>query len=179
MRNLTIVPRSKAEKNYRYKQLVNYILIKAGHSYLTYRRTEKSEEEKLRYRYSLGIGGHVNIADRNQHELHVRVQGENSKGSMSFIIRGVWREIKEEIVVASRKLREPELLHFINDDTNVVGMRHFGLVWLLEIEEPKVLRKGKGIGKIEFRDLNYLKRKRSNFESWSQLLINYLHAQGR
>lgn len=178
LRNLKILPRSKAEENYRCKQLVAYVLVKAGDSYLTYKRTRKSEEEKLRYKYSLGIGGHINVADRNQHELHVRIERDNHEGSMNFLTRGVWREIKEEVSIESQKLKEPELFCFINDDSNAVGLKHFGVVWLLEIEEPRVLRKGKGIGKIEFRDLSYLKRHRSNFESWSQLMIDYLRSQG-
>lgn len=164
------LPRSTSEMNYEYKQLVAYILIKAGKSYLTYRRTMGSEEEQLRRKHSLGIGGHINLDDRNQSALH----SFNHKKSTGFMLRGVWREIKEEVDIKSSRLREPTILCFINDDSDAVGWKHFGVVWLVEIEKPNVLRKGKGIGKIEFRDIDYLKKNRSYFEKWSQLLIDYL-----
>jgi predicted NUDIX family phosphoesterase len=169
--NLQYPRRSEAEKDNFCKQLVAYVVIKAGELYLTYKRTKKSEEERLRNKYSLGIGGHINLADLNQLGLH---RG-NKEPSVEFIIRGVWREIKEEIDIRSRILGDPKLICFINDESNQVGWRHFGLVWLLEIGNPKVLRKGKGIGKIDFRDLSYLKKNSSKFETWSQLLIDYFN----
>lgn len=172
--NLRILPRSEAEKEYRYKQLVVYALVKAGDTYVMYRRTKRSAEEKLRHKFSLGIGGHVNVADRNQHELLAHLKSHNHESSMDFIIRGVWREINEEVDIQSTKVKNPDLICFINDDSNAVGLLHFGLVWLLEIEKPRAIRKGKGIGKIEFRDLRFLKRNQSGFESWSRLLIDFL-----
>ncbi len=176
--NLELLSRSKAEKNYDYKQLVVYILIKAEQLYLIYKRTEKSREERLHNKYSLGVGGHVNVGDKNQRQLHTHSQYNKSRG-LDFIIRGVWREIKEEVNIQSKIVRGPELLCFVNDDSNVVGLVHFGLVWMLEVEEPKVFRKGKGLSKMEFMDLEHLKRKRSSFEAWSQLLIDFLHKRTR
>lgn len=174
--NFELLSRSKAEKNYDYKQLVTYVLIKAGKLYLTYKRTEKGGEERLHSKYSMGVGGHVNIGDRNQRQLGTCPLHNRSR-SLDFVIRGVWREIKEEVNVQSRIVRAPKLLCFVNDDSNVVGLVHFGLVWMMEIEKPKVARsrKGNGLGKIQFMDLEDLKRKQSHFEAWSQLLIDFLH----
>ena len=169
LKNLKFLPRSKAENNYKCKQLVAYIVIKSGKSYLSYRRTEKCEEEELINKLSVGIGGHINISDRRQSMLD---SGSNRK-KMDFVLRAVRREIKEEIDIRSRILGKPELVCFINDDSNMVGLKHFGVVWLLEIEKPQVLRRGKGIGKIEFRDIDYLKAHELNFERWSQILIDF------
>lgn len=173
--NQQFILRPIVEQNYEYKQLVVYVLIKAGELYLTYKRTRKSEEERLREKYSLGIGGHVNLIDRSQIELF-RI---NHEKSMSFLLQGVWREIREEIDISSRILNEPQLIYFINDDFDSIGWQHFGVVWLLKIEEPGVSRKGKGIGELKFRDLHYLSANKWNFERWSQLLIDhFLRGEG-
>jgi predicted NUDIX family phosphoesterase len=173
--NLESVPRSIAEESNNYKQLVVYILIKSGEFYLTYRRTEKSEEKKLRKKYSIGIGGHVNVADRGQLSLFK----SNYKKSIDFILQAVWREINEEINIEAGRVKDPYIVCFINDDSDVVGWRHFGITWLLEIREPFVKsRKGKGIGKLEFRNLKQIRENESEFERWSQLLIEFLWRGG-
>jgi len=45
--NLFRRPRSLAERDTMYKQLVAYVVIKLGNKYLTYKRTEKGAEERL------------------------------------------------------------------------------------------------------------------------------------
>jgi predicted NUDIX family phosphoesterase len=166
---LQSVNRSTAEKNYNFKQVVVYVVIRARDLYLTYRRTPRTQEERLRYKYSIGIGGHVNIIDSSQLTLF---DYEHKKSSL---LQAVWREIKEEINIKSKILNEPQLICFINDDSTDVGKVHFGTVWLLEIKEPKVSMKGeRGIGKIIFADIAHLRAQKSCFEKWSQLLIDYL-----
>lgn len=146
-----------------------YALIRSRDLYLTYRRTEKTREERLRQEYSIGIGGHVNIVDSSQLTLFDYDCREG------FLLQAVWREINEEIKIKSAVLSEPQLICFINDDSNDVGKVHFGTVWLLEISEPKVSVKGeRGIGKIRFDDISHLQARKSHFETWSQLLIDFL-----
>lgn len=169
LENLIILPRSEAEENFLFKQLIVYIIIKHPDSgmYLTYKRTPGIGEKKLRGKYSIGIGGHVNVSDEEQCSLSSREDG------LDLLLRAVWREINEEIDIKSSAFGEPKLLCFINDDFNIVGMHHFGSVWLLEIGELRVSPK-KGVSKIEFVGLSDLKSKKRNFERWSQLLIDFL-----
>lgn len=167
LENLEVLLRFDAESDFRFKQLIVYTLIKSGDLYLTYKRTPKTGEKRLSEKYSLGIGGHVNIVDRSQLTYDKR----------GFILQALWREIKEEINIHSKALKEPEIICFINDDSDDVGKVHFGVTWLLEIKEPNVSGKGSrgiGIGKLEFRDIFYLRAKKDYFERWSQLLIDYL-----
>ena len=166
--DLQNIPRSAAEDDYNFKQLVVYAVIKSGKLFLTYRRTSKTNEERLRDRYSLGIGGHVNTGDSSQLSLF------NSHDSESFVLDALWREIREEINIKSKIAGEPQLLCFINDDSNDVGKVHFGTVWLVEIENPEVsLTMEKGIGKLEFCSLSQLRVRKQQFERWSELLIDY------
>ena len=166
--NLKSIPRSAGEKNYDFKQLVVYAVIKSGRLFLTYRRTPKTNEERLRDRYSLGIGGHVNTGDNSRLSL------SGSHSSESFVLDALRREIREEINIKSKIAGDPQPLCFINDDSNDVGKVHFGTVWLVEIEKPEVsLRRERGIGKLEFYNLEQLQTKKQQFEKWSELLIDY------
>lgn len=170
LNNLEILPRPKAETNYDYKQLVVYILIKADDLYLTYKRTKQTKEKRLSHKYSIGIGGHINVDDISR----LSSLGSTRK-SKNFILQAVWREVEEEINVNSKITNEPELICFINDDSNDVGKVHFGVVWLLGIKEPNVTKGDElDLGELKFQGLSYLKEKINDFEKWSQLLINYL-----
>lgn len=169
LNNFQSIPRSAAEKDYNFKQLIVYVLIRSGDLYLTYKRTPRAHEERLRQKYSIGIGGHVNTIDRNQLPLF------NDDHKEGLLVQAVWREIREEINIKCKILAEPQLICFINDDSNNVGKVHFGTVWLLEISKPTVSTKGeRGIGKIKFDDIPHLQAKKGYFEKWSRLLIAYL-----
>jgi predicted NUDIX family phosphoesterase len=167
--NLRYPTRSEAERDNTCKQLVAYVVIKAGKSYLVYKRTKRSFEKRLRNKYSLGVGGHINQEDKNP---KIDDYHENNNSELEFVLHGVEREVNEEIEIKSRILAKPKLIGFINDESNQVGFHHFGVVYLLEIEQPIVNKKGKGIERIDFRDVAYLKENRSKFESWSQILID-------
>ena len=169
LNNIQTVPRPDAEKNYNFKQLVVYAVIKSGGMFLTYRRTPKTGEERLRRKYSIGIGGHVNIGDTSQLTLFNSAIGEG------FLLEALWREIREEINIESEISKKPKLLCFIDDNSNEVGKVHFGTVWMIEIEKPEVsLRKERGIGKLQFLSIQDLEDRKQEFENWSRLLIDYL-----
>lgn len=169
MNNLVFMSRSQAEQDYQYKQLVAYTLIKSGELYLTYKRTQKGGENRLWNKYSIGIGGHINIDDKVQSTLSMF----RKEKDMTFFTQTVWRELNEEIVINSHA-HEPRLKCFINDDSDDVGKMHFGMVWLLKVDEPKIQRGEKGLAKLEFCNLQALKENRTGFENWSQLMIDYL-----
>lgn len=175
LKNLVPLPRKTVEQNKDYKQLVVYSVIKSNDSYLTYKRTEKSGEDRLWKKYSLGVGGHVNSGDGAQKTLF----------NSSFFTQAARREIDEEIIVdppyVLSKPSHPKA--FINDDSDDVGKVHFGLVFLLEIKHPKqvepagrvksrkVVRGKKGLSELEFCDIETLKSNKPYFEKWSQLII--------
>ncbi len=157
---------------FRYKQLVAYTLVKSGDSYLTYERTKKGGESRLWNKYSLGIGGHINIDDKAQSTLSTFVKHEG----MTFFTQAVWRELREEIVIKSS--HNPKLICFINDDSDDVGKTHFGMVWLLEIGNLRPIKGQKGLGNLSFCNINGLNENKLQFEHWSQLIIDYLSSGG-
>ena len=164
-------PRSVAEHDYHYKQLVVYVLINHDQTFLSYQRTPKTEEARLKAKYSIGIGGHVNVQDASQPSLF----GAAGERWNDFLLEAVRREVNEEVQIQGTILQDPKLICFINDDSNDVGQVHFGVVWLVRIADPNVTTRGeRGIGKLSFRNLAELSFMSEGLESWSQLLVEHL-----
>jgi predicted NUDIX family phosphoesterase len=167
-RRLVALPRSAAEKDYRFKQLVVYVVIRSENLYLTYKRTRDTYKGILREHYSIGIGGHVNPIDYGGMDAPEQY-------AIRMLRRAVAREIEEEVHIGATVLAGPRMVCLINDDSHDVGRVHFGTVWLAEISAPEACVTGEpGIGEIEFCTLAELRDRRTAFEPWSRLLIDYL-----
>jgi predicted NUDIX family phosphoesterase len=163
--------RSAAEHDYDTKQLVVYVLINHGETFLSYQRTPKTTETRLKALYSIGIGGHVNVDDRIQPTLF----GANEAAWKDVVLKAVRREVSEEVQVEWANAREPRLICFVNDDSNDVGKVHFGVVFAMKVAKPTVAIRGeRGIGKLGFRSLPELISMRDTLETWSQLLVDFL-----
>src|SRR5438045_9654437 len=61
--NLEYLPRSAAEQDRRYKQLIPYVLIICNDKILRYRRGKGGGEKRLHGLFSVGIGGHIADVD--------------------------------------------------------------------------------------------------------------------
>jgi predicted NUDIX family phosphoesterase len=155
------VPRSEAEECPALKQPIAYCVIvnRSLGKIFAYRRAEAEGdygEARLRGKWSLGIGGHIDRSD---------LAAENP------IRASMLRELGEEIEIAGR-LR-PKILGYINDDTDMVGRVHFGLLYLLdtgaeeiaprarEIAEARMLTEGEWQGMLRRDDIV--------IEEWSRI----------
>ena len=163
--------RSAAEHDYDTKQLVVYVLINHGETFLSYQRTPKTTETRLKALYSIGIGGHVNVDD----QIQLTLFGANEAVWKDFVLNAVRREVSEEVQIEWANAQEPRLICFVNDDSNDVGKVHFGVVFVMKVAKPTVAIRGeRGIGKLSFRSLPELVAMRDTMETWSQLLIDFL-----
>ncbi len=169
--NLEPRARSVAENDYDTKQLVVYVLINHEQTFLSYQRTPKTTETRLKALYSIGIGGHVNVDDQIQPTLF----GANEAAWKDFVLKAVWREVREEVQIEGANPQEPRLICFVNDDSNDVGKVHFGVVFVVKLAKPSVAIRGeRGIGKLSFHTLPELISMRDTMETWSQLLVDFL-----
>jgi predicted NUDIX family phosphoesterase len=163
--------RSAAEHDYETKQLIVYVLINHDDTFLSYQRTPKTTETRLKALYSIGIGGHVNVDDRIQPTLF----GAKEAAWKDFVLQAVRREVSEEVQIEGAHAQEPRLICFVNDDSNDVGKVHFGVVFVMKLVKPSVAIRGeRGIGKLSFRTLPELISMRDTLETWSQLLVDFL-----
>lgn len=164
------VDRGIAELSTEYLQLLPYVLIKKGDKYLSYRRGKAGTEAKLHDKYSIGIGGHVDIG------TDYKLETLNSDLLLPILAANIEREIDEEIGYQVPEDNVPLGCLVSRDHTNPteVGWFHIGILYVITVPkdfEPKT----KDEGMKEFRWLEVNELRKLNLEPWSQAAIDYMH----
>jgi predicted NUDIX family phosphoesterase len=155
--NKEFKPRSLMELDPDYKQIIPYLVFMQNDLYFLMQRQDSSSEQRLKSKYSLGIGGHIR---------------EEDMGS-SDMISWARREFHEEILYNGNFTVSP--IGVINDDRNPVGQVHLGCVFLLTGDSPRISIKS------ELKSGRLLSlRSCSSFydlmEPWSQMVYDVLAA---
>lgn len=147
-------PRPQMEEDLGYKQIIPYLLFKYQDRYFLMQRKATSTDQRLKNKYTLGIGGHMR-------------QEDLLDGSTIFD----WgkREFHEEVAYDGSLKITP--LGMLNDDSNAVGQVHLGLVLLLEgdschIKIRSELKSGQLLTAQEM--LAYY----DDMETWSQIIFD-------
>jgi predicted NUDIX family phosphoesterase len=148
-------PRSQMEVDRRYKQIIPYLVFTHNGRYFLMQRQAHASEQRLKNKFSLGIGGHVRKEDLQTTDIMGWAQ----------------REFEEEIAYQGTYTVKP--LGLLNDDSNAVGEVHLGLVLLLEgstdsISVRSELKSGSLYSIDECKDYY------PQMESWSQYVFNAL-----
>ena len=146
-----------AEQDETMKQIIPYMVFKHKDKYFIYKRLPQSEEERLREKYSMGIGGHINPVDNN---------------SNNILEEGMKREFEEE--VDYNHDYKTKIIGFINDDSDSVGRVHFGVVVLVEGNNDKIEVKEKDKLSGKMMTLFEAKKFRDKMEGWSQIVFDWL-----
>ncbi len=146
-----------AEEDETKKQIIPYMIFKHKARFFVYKRLPQSEEERLREKYSIGIGGHINPVD-----VH----------SINILDEGMKREFEEEVDYPYEY--KTKIIGFINDDNDSVGRVHFGVVVLVEGSNDKIKVKEKDKLSGKMMTLFEAKKFRNKMESWSQIVFDYL-----
>jgi predicted NUDIX family phosphoesterase len=163
--HMLFLPRSEAEEDPGFKQLIPYSILQVGagnqRQVFQYTRGKGQGEKRLHAKRSVGIGGHISRED---------AQGED------LYRCGMLRELEEEMVIEA-EYRE-RLLGFIYDDTSEVGRVHLGVVHVLELAAPAARARESELIESGFAPLVELSARRDQFETWSQLCLDQLTAAG-
>jgi predicted NUDIX family phosphoesterase len=115
-------PRECVEEDPERKQIIPYAVLRhAGRIFLV-RRTAAGSEARLRDKFSIGIGGHINPEDVGD--------------AADPVGAGLRRELEEELVLPPGWRARPAGV--LNDDAQAVGSVHFGLVYLVDVPAPDV-----------------------------------------
>jgi predicted NUDIX family phosphoesterase len=146
-------PRSEAEEDPTWKQVIPYLVVRDEDRYLLMRRTRAGGDARLFERYSIGVGGHLNPGD----------------GDVLGALHREWREeVEADFVPAFR------FVGLLNDDDDPVGAVHLGFVYTADVEGRPV-----GIRETEkltgdFRTPAEVGAVVDSMESWSRLLFEHL-----
>ena len=150
-------PRSRMETDLTYKQIIPYLIFKHGNSIFLIQRAAQAGEQRLKNKYSLGIGGHI--------------RKEDLKGT---VIDWAQREFHEEVTYDGNY--QVNVLGLLNDDSNPVGEVHLGCVLLLEGDSPAIRIKSELQSGI-LLDLAACKSFYPSMEGWSQTIFDYLERE--
>src|SRR6266702_1353658 len=155
------IPRSDAESNPVYKQIIHYALIAFENTILHYVRGKKAGEQRLIAKGSIGIGGHMNETDESLFAMD----------EQAYRV-GVEREVNEEIKIDSPF--EDRIVALLNDDTTEVGRVHLGIVHIFKLAEPKIEKREAMITGLTFLSKEELLSRRETMETWSQICLDSL-----
>ena len=159
--NNLFMPRSAAENDPGFKQIIPYVLLTHHGKVLQYVRGKKAGEQRLVAKASIGIGGHLNDRDENLFSF-----------DQTAYLAGVRREVGEELILQSGYQNHIRAL--LNDDTTEVGRVHLGIVHVFELETAQVAKREVGITQIAFLSPEELRERRERLETWSQICLDGL-----
>ena len=137
---LRFIPRSKAEVNPAYKQLIPYVIMSNDGKYLTYVRGKRAGETRLVGSRSIGIGGHINPVDNEVPLFNTDFR--------EMYLTAVEREVAEEVSVEAN--HTGSIVALLNDDSNEVGSVHLGIVHHWILDAPKVSKREQMITRMAF-----------------------------
>ena len=160
---LRFMPRSKAENDPSYKQLIPYVIMTHENRYLSYIRGKKAGETRLVGNRSIGIGGHINPIDE---------MALFDKDFRQAYLTAVEREVAEEVAVEGN--HTDRIVALLNDDSNEVGSVHLGIVHYWDLDCANVRKREQMITQMTFMTLAELQEQKDTLETWSKLCVDGL-----
>ena len=173
---MSYLDRIPAESDNLHKQIINYIMVTRQESILVYKRGNYNRvEDFLRGSHCIGFGGHVSQNDVNL--FSTRDMG---------ITEGAVQELFEELRLSSldkQRLLKADglrLVGVLNDDSSLVGQRHFALLFQYEVsDDPRwnyPERGEKSITQLRWLTPGLEPIPIWQFEYWSQLCLREFFA---
>ena len=158
--------RSDAEENISFQQIIPCTVIKDSYNnFFVTKRLAASSEDRLRNKFSIIIGGHIDPVD----------------GYNTPIEKCLQRELREETSISSIPYFGQSFFGYIRDKGSITA-DHIGVVYFTTITncykdklEIKEKHKLEGI----WMSPHDLIRNYNNFESWGKLLIAHLTLKER
>jgi predicted NUDIX family phosphoesterase len=157
--NNFFLPRSRAEADPAYKQIIPYAVFTYGEKILHYVRGAKSGEKRLVAKGSIGIGGYINANDESLFFFDTDAYRAT-----------VHREIEEEL--RFQGAYQDRVAALINDDSNALGRVRMGGVHVIALNDDGVHPGEKAIAELRFLTADEIRRHRDNLESWSQIVLD-------
>lgn len=150
--NMEFRPRYLMEEDLAFKQVIPYIVFQANNKIFVMQRKDNASEQRLKNKFSIGIGGHIRITDVNS----------------DSIIDWAKREFHEEVIFNDHF--DAKIIGLVNDESTFVGKVHIGVVILIvsQSENIKVRSELKSGKLVALRDLY---KYEDDMENWSQIII--------
>lgn len=152
-------PRAALESDDTRKQLIPYVVLRFQDQLFAYSRGMQSSEKRLVEQWSIGLGGHIELRDNSLFSDAAALYRDAAR-----------REVFEEVSLDTTY--DEHVVGLLNDDSNDVGRVHLGIVHAWNLGEPHVRRAERKIRSSSFVRIGEVGRRRQEFETWSQVLID-------
>ncbi|MEX0849045.1 MAG: hypothetical protein WD055_02355 [Candidatus Dependentiae bacterium] len=149
------LPRSLMEQDQTYKQIIPYLVFNYADRFFLMQRQSAASEQRLKNKFSLGIGGHMREED---------MQSDS-------VFNWAFREFHEEVHYTG--CTAFETIGILNDDSNDVGKVHLGLVLLVQGESPNITIKSE-LKSGQMLTLDEMKPYYDRMETWTQMVYDFL-----
>lgn len=156
--NHFFIPRSIAEQDQNYKQIIPYVALRYKNLFLSYIR-DKGGEKRLTGLRSIGLGGHIEPFDKRQ-----------ALSGRDLYLTAMERELREEVIFTATTNKR--IVALLNEDSTPVGRVHFGILHVIDLAEPSVTGLEQEITELEFFSLEELKKMFTQLENWSQIAVD-------
>ncbi|MFC1633656.1 hypothetical protein ACFL5Z_02340 [Planctomycetota bacterium] len=163
------MPRSQAEHDPSYKQIIPYVIMVHEDKVLSYVRGRRAGETRLVGNRSIGIGGHINPIDADNSPLFAYLYDN--------YLTAVQREVAEEVSIETAYT--DRVVALLNDDSNEVGSVHLGIVHCWNLAEPNVGKREQMITQMTFMTAEELQQVRDTLETWSQKCLDGLREMAK
>lgn len=150
------VARAEVEDNPGLKQIIPYVVLRHRDRVFLVKRTSGGSEARLREKFSIGIGGHINPEDVGD--------------AADPVAAGMRRELEEEVQVPAGWQVRP--VGSLNDDREAVGSVHFGLVYVADLPTAEVQVRERGKLEGAFATLEEIRAVYTKLETWSQFILD-------
>ena len=163
-------PREEVEEDPSFKQLIPYCIFRHRDesgivTVFQYTRGSGQGEARLHARRSIGVGGHISVADAA------------SDGDLHPYAEGMQRELDEEVCIDT--VFRQRCVGLINDDETAVGRVHLGVVHLMDVDQPAVRPREADLLDAGFFPVESLFAQPDRFETWSRICAAALFADPR
>jgi len=161
VQNGLFLRRSELEEDPSFKQIIPYAIISHKESFYLFRRTSGQTEKRLRNKFSLGVGGHMNPND-------------NMESKEQYLIDELKRELFEEVKLLNGCFIEDiEFIGFINDDTIPVGRVHIGLLYNIHVSNKEVYINETDKMTADWIDKPNLAEFYEGMETWTKITFDF------
>lgn len=148
--------RDRVEHDPSLKQIIPYVVLRHQQSIFLVWRTRAGSEARLREKFSIGIGGHINPADVGD--------------AIDPVEAGMRRELTEEVEVPPGW--QAQAVGVLNDDEEAVGSVHFGLVYVVDLPSTDVRIRETAKLQGAFATPEELREVYPKLETWSQFVVD-------
>ncbi|MFT9206407.1 NUDIX domain-containing protein [Acetobacter orientalis] len=160
-------PRRILEECEDYRQIIPYIILRVGDRVVRYTRTPAGGEVRLHGRMSIGLGGHVDLAD-------AETSGDCFK-LLGTVEQAAQRELKEELGDVTCECRR--WVGLLVDNDTAVGRVHIGLIGVWNINNLPYRETEDAVGEVELVSLDKLGEQVERLETWSAMLLPWLESE--